>query len=384
MNAALVSVYLTVFIDILGFGIILPSLPYYAREFGATGVWIGVLMTAYSAAQFFSASVLGRLSDRYGRRPILLMSLAGSGLSLTLSAFAPNLATLIIARALAGAFGGSISAAQAYVADVTKVEERAKYMGLLGASIGLGFVFGPALGSWLSAYGFGAAALVAALLAFVNLAVAFARLPETSRTARSDEARKFSFAAFAKSVHQPGIAPLLAVGFLVTFGFVAMETTFALLGADLFGMDARGLGLVFTYMGVIIVIVQGGVIGRLAKRFGDQSMAACGAGLMALAFVGLGLASSFSLLMVALGLLACGNGFANPTLASLLSKRAPERVRGGVLGTSQSLAALARAVSPVCAGFLYDVQKPAPYYLAAGLAALGATLLIVMPRASHP
>ncbi len=179
MKPGLPVVYVTVFIDLVGFGIILPQLPFYAESFGATGVWVGAILTAYSAAQLVGASLLGRLSDRVGRRPVLLMSLAGSAASFLLCGLAHSLWLLLVARALAGLFGGSIAAAQAYIADVTAPGERAKYMGLLGAAIGLGFVFGPALGSRLARFGFGAAAFTSAGLAAANLLFAFFRLPET-------------------------------------------------------------------------------------------------------------------------------------------------------------------------------------------------------------
>jgi DHA1 family tetracycline resistance protein-like MFS transporter len=169
--ASLFIVYITVFVDLLGFGMILPLLPFYAMHFGASWLWIGVLATAYSAAQFAGAPVVGWLSDRFGRRPVLLVALAGSAVSLALAGFASSLTMLIVARGLAGLFGGSIAAAQAYVADVTRPDERSKYMGLLGASIGMGFVFGPAIGAGLSVFGFGTAALAASGIAFANLTI---------------------------------------------------------------------------------------------------------------------------------------------------------------------------------------------------------------------
>jgi DHA1 family tetracycline resistance protein-like MFS transporter len=274
VKPGLLVVYLTVFIDLVGFGIILPQLPYYAEAFGATGVWVGALLTAYSATQFLGASFLGRLSDRIGRRPVLLASLAGSAVSLVLSGLATSLATLVLARALAGLFGGSIAAAQAYVADSTTLEERARYMGFLGASIGLGFVLGPALGSGLARFGFGTAAFVAAGLAAANLVFGLFKLPETHGPERRHlAASRPDFSHLVAALRHPSMGRLLAATFLATLAFVAMEATFALLGEHRFGLDPARLGLVFTYVGVVIVVVQGGLVGPLAARFGERTLA---------------------------------------------------------------------------------------------------------------
>ena len=355
LKPGLPVVYFTVFIDLVGFGIILPQLPYYAEAFGATGVWVGAILTAYSAAQLVGASRLGRLSDRFGRRPILLMSLAGSAASLLLSGLAGSLWLLLVARALAGLFGGSIAAAQAYIADVTTPGERAKYMGLLGASIGLGFVFGPALGSFLARFGFGAAAFAAAGLAAANLLFAFFRLPET----RGVEARRRAHARvdwsnFTDALHHPTIGRLLAATFLSTLAFVAMEATFALLGEARLGLGANRLGFVFAYVGVVMVIVQGGLIGRLAPRFGERALATAGAFVMAASLGALPLAPSIWLALVPLAGLAVGQGLTTPMLSTLLSRATDADEQGGTLGLGQSFAAAARAVGPIGAGWLYD------------------------------
>ena len=376
MKPGLPVVYLTVFIDLVGFGIILPALPYYAEAFGATGVWIGAILAAYSAAQLVGASLLGRLSDRVGRRPILLMSLAGSAASLVLCGLAGSLWLLLAARALAGLFGGSIAAAQAYIADVTAPEERAKYMGLLGASIGLGFVFGPALGAGLSRFGFGAAAFTAAGLAALNLLFAFFRLPET-RTAeqRSHAHARFDWSNFADALHHPSIGRLLAATFLSTLAFVAMEATFALLGQTRFGLDTSRLGLVFTFVGVVMVIVQGGLVGRLAPRFGERALATAGALVMAASLGALPLVHSLGAALGVLAGLAVGQGLTTPMLATLLSRATDADEQGGTLGLGQSLAAAARAVGPIGAGWLYDRAVGAPYGAAAAVMVLAALLV---------
>jgi DHA1 family tetracycline resistance protein-like MFS transporter len=376
-RSALAAVYLTVFLDLLGFGIILPLLPFYAERFGATGVWVGALLTAYSAAQFVGAPVLGRLSDRVGRRPVLLLSLAGSAVSLAATGLARGLGVLLLARACAGLFGGSIATAQAYIADVTAPRERARYMGLLGAAIGLGFVFGPALGSLLAPRGFGSAAFAAAGLAAGNWLLAFFRLPESRRPGAGNAPRtRLSAEALRRAAERPSVARLLAATFLTVLAFVSMEATFALLGERRFGLGERNLGLVFTYVGVVIVVVQGGLIGRLARRFGERTVAVAGSVVMALALAALPHAPALGPALLVLGGLALGQGLVNPCQATLLSREGGEDERGGLLGLGQSLGAAARGVGPLLAGWLFDRSAWLPY-AAAAVSMLASTVLLL-------
>lgn len=380
-RSVLPIVYLTVFLDLLGFGLILPLLPFYAVEFGATGVWLGILMTAYSAAQFVGAPIIGRLSDRFGRRPVILLTLLGSVVSLSLAGAATSLTMLLTARLLAGFFGGSIAAAQAYVADVTSREERSKYMGLLGAAIGLGFVFGPATGAALAQFGFATAAYAAAGLAAVNLVWAFFKLPESrvAGGAADSAVGGFSIAILLQGLTRPRTRIVLGATFLTMLGFVAMETTYALLGAELYRLDARGLGLVFTLVGVVMVLVQGGMVGRLVPKLGEVIVARAGILIVAVALALLPFAPTLTLSMVALSVLAAGQGFVSPTLATLLSKSAGRDDQGSTLGLGQSLGAAARAVGPLGAGWLYDRHQAAPYFAAAALATLASLLIGALP-----
>jgi len=372
-KSALGIVYLTVFIDLLGFGIILPTLPYYARTFGASGAGVGVLMMAYSVAQFIGAPILGRLSDRYGRRPILLGALVGSTVSLALQGLSSSLGLMIFARTIAGLFGGSISAAQAYVADVTEPDERAKYMGLLGASIGMGFVFGPAIGAGLAPYGFGASAFVASGLAFLNFIAALIRLPEPAR--KTIGAQHLSLGPLFIALRSPALRNILVVNFIVTVAFVAMETTFALLGADRFSLTARDLGGVFTLLGVVIVIVQGGLVGRLAKKLGELKLVVIGVLVMALGLVLVPTTHELAISVLGLAVLAFGQALATPSLSTLLSRRATAAEQGSVLGSGQAMSALARAVGPLLAGGLYDRSVVLPYGVGAILCVCAALLM---------
>jgi DHA1 family tetracycline resistance protein-like MFS transporter len=367
-------VYLTVFIDLLGFGIILPSLPYVAERYGANGLWVGAVMSAYSIAQFISSPLLGRLSDRIGRRPVLLLSLAGSAISFVLSGLAGSLGFLLFARALAGGFGGSIAAAQAVVADVTRPEERSKYMGMLGASIGVGFVVGPAIGAFFADYGFAVASYIAAGLAAVNFVAAVARLPETRPAVGAVARPRLSVRAFSSALKHPSMGVILFAMLFFTFGFVSMESTFALLAQAHFGFGPEKLGYFFTYIGVIMVVVQGGLIGPITRRFGDRNVGLAGTGLALVGFLSLPDVGSHGA-FVSAALLAAGQAFVGPTLSALLSKHAYADEQGGVLGMGQSMQAIARAFGPIAAGALFDVNVHLPYWMAGALALASAAML---------
>ena len=385
-RSPLLIIYMTVFLDLLGFGIILPLLPFYAEQFGATGIWVGALLTAYSAAQIVGAAFLGRLSDRVGRRPVLLLSLLGSALSLTVTGFAGSLLVLLAGRALAGLFGGSIGTAQAYIADLTKPEERAKYMGLLGASIGMGFVLGPAIGAALSQFGFGTAAFVAAALCFANFVFAVLRLPESRQPGATLRPRaSLTLTNFVDALQHPSVGRILISTFLVTFAFVGMEATAALFGEHRLGLTSSGLGIGFAFIGVIIVVVQGGLIGRLVKRYGERTIAATGGVLMAVALLLIPLIPGLVFAAVVVAVLAVGQGLSSPTLSTLLSREADADEQGGTLGMGQSLSALARAVGPLVAGALFDLGEGLPFYLGAVLCLIAAWQIrsyVVLPKES--
>lgn len=377
-RAALGSVYFTIFLDLLGFGIILPWLPFYAAELGATGFGLGFLFTSYSLAQLLGAALLGHLSDRFGRRPLLLLSLAGAALGMILSGLAQTLVALCAARAVAGLFGGSIAIAQAYVADVTRPEDRARYMGFVGASIGLGFVIGPALGALFIALGqgFSQVAFFSAGLALINLVVAARRLREP-RHGGGDGlvARRMAATSWRLAFGRGELVRVLVATLLTMSGFVAMETTFAFLGRDRFGLAELKFGLVLTFVGVVMIIVQGGLIGPLTRRFGVGKVAVAGCVLMGLSLAALPLAPGLPLAVAALGALAAAQGLTSPTLSTLTSKLAHENEQGAVLGVAQSLSAAARAFAPLGAGKLYDIVQGSPYFIGGGLAILAGLLL---------
>ncbi len=379
-GAALWIVYFTVFLDLLGFGIILPFLPYFVLELGASGVGLGVILTSYSLAQLLGAVVLGRLSDRHGRRPILLMSLAGASLAMALSGLATTLFLLAAARGLAGLFGGSISTAQAYIADVTQPRERARYMGFLGAAIGLGFVVGPAFGVLLDSLGLGfaGAAFAAAGLGGANFVFALFRLHESKKPDASARPHP-SLGQWWRSLARPGIWEVLTATFLTTLAFVAMETTFALYGEERYGMDEKSFGLVLVYIGVVMILVQGGLIGPLTRAFGNGPVAVAGSLAMGVSLAAVPFCPGLVWAALALGGLAAGQGLVTPTYSALISQSSADDEQGAILGARQSFAAGARAVGPLAAGVIYDLHLASPY-LAGGAVALIAGLLVTRVR----
>ncbi len=383
-------VLLVVFVDLVGFGILIPVIPLYAEAFGATEFVVGLLLASYSATQFVFAPILGRLSDERGRRPILLLSLAGSVIAWTLFGLAQALWVLFLARLIAGAMGGNIAAAQAYIADVTTEENRAKGLGLIGAAFGLGFVFGPAIGGLVSspaALGLARAILpgvvpvsqftipsfTAAAITAVNLVAAYWLLPETRRetTASRTEGR---LAQLADALSRPALAGLVVAFFLASLAFSGMESMFVLFTKDVYGYGTTMNGYILAYLGVIIAIVQGGLVGRAAEIWSEKYLALGGVtvqfvGLTAIPFtpqlgallpaIGplLGvlptLSSGLIALLGVLSVLAVGNGFTNVSMTTLVSKNAEAERQGGAFGLTQSAGSIARAVGPVAAGALY-------------------------------
>jgi DHA1 family tetracycline resistance protein-like MFS transporter len=373
-------VYFTVFIDLLGLGIILPVLPFYAQSFGASGFAVGATLAVYSAMQLISSPLLGALSDRVGRRPVLLASLAGSAISLTVLGFAGSLFVLLLGRALSGIFGGSIGAAQAYVADVTAPKDHGKAMGMIGAMTGLGFIAGPAIGGALAPFGMGTAAFVAAGLAAVNLVLAFFLLPE-SLTAPVAKPRTpvFAFTRIGEAFQHPSVGPLFLAMFAATFAFAGVQATFALLGERNFGLNPSSLGVAFVTVGVVSVVVQGALIGRLTRRFGERAMGIAGFSIFVATLLSLPFVSSLPLAVAILAAQTVGSAFYNPSLSSLISREAPQDEKGALLGLGQSIGALSRATGPIVAGFLFDYSAALPFLVGAGLVSAGIAFLVRLP-----
>ena len=321
-------VFTTVVIDLVGFGIVLPILPLWAETFGASPVQIGLITASYAVMQLLFAPVWGRLSDRYGRRPIILVSLAGSALSALLIGVAGTLLVVFLARLLQGIAGASYAAAQAYVADVTTEKERARGMGMIGAAFGLGFVLGPAFGAIFSAVDARLPFFVAAGLAAANWLIAYRRLPESLRPGvAAAPAPRFGLVRRALSSRE--LAPLVWLSFVATFAFVGMESTFALFGERRFDYDAVQMGFLFTYIGVLAAFGQGVLVGRVVARWGEVRVMIAGLIGTAVGLAVVAVAHDLWVLLVGLALLAVPSGLVFATTTALISLTAGEPRAGG-------------------------------------------------------
>lgn len=371
------TIWGSVAVDLVGFGIVLPILPIYARRFHASSLSAALLVTAFSAAAFVCSPLWGRLSDRYGRRPAILVSLAGTAVGSLLTGVAGGLPLLFAGRLVDGGSGASVSVAQAAAADLAAPEERSRLFGLLGAAFGLGFVAGPAIGSLAALAGPRVPFFVAAGLAGVNAVLAIFRLPETSAGVEQD----------AKKSPRPGgyVVPLLVVAFAAMVAFSGFEATFALFGQRHLGFSIGSAAAVFAGVGFVIVVVQGALVHPVVSAFGERRTLLAG---LALNVAGLGLlavSSSWSLAAPGLVALTAGQGLVQTTMASTLASMAPPGGRGGLLGLQQSSSALARIIGPAAAGALLGSQASgAPYVFGAAMTVIAIAGLLLASASVRP
>ncbi len=360
--------FLIVFIDLVGFGIVIPILPLYGERFQPSGLTLGLLMASYSAMQLVFAPILGRLSDRVGRRPVLLISLVGSVIGYLLFGFAGSMTVLFAARIIDGISGGNIATAQAVIADITGPEERAKGMGIIGAAFGLGFIIGPAVSALLVDIQPWLPGVAAAFTSTVAFTLVFFKLPETLPEEARHEARRhplnFSSLKAVLVVH-PMVALCFAAVLLVIFGFSNFETVFAQFASARHGLGMSRIGWLFVYAGVLGAVVQGGLVGRLVKIFGEKRLVVAGTLIAAVAVGSVPYPESLAGLMVALAALALGQGLASPSLSSLTSKLVHPDEVGGVMGIYQAFSSLARIFGPLTAELAYHVGYHWPFRLAA-------------------
>lgn len=368
-----------VFIDLVGFGIVFPLLPLYAREFHITELQVGLVLGIYSLMQFLFAPILGRLSDKIGRRPVLLVSMLGTALSFFMLAWSKNFAWFFAARALDGIAGSNLATAQAYIADISPKEQRTRNLGMwIGAAFGLGFAFGPFLGGGLHAlaqiimpqWALSFPFFAAGLLALMNVGFAFFKLPESIQLRDSDHEvgqRTSTFTAIRERLVDR-IGPLILTYAVIIFAFSQMEASFTWLAHDQFRLSSTTIYGLFGYLGVVMALVQGGLIRRLAPRWGDKNLAVWGCFLMAVGLATIPLNSSLLWLVATSGILAVGESLANPALISSISKGTHEFIQGQTMGVTQSLASLSRFIGPVTAGYLYQQHGAlSPYLVSAGL-----------------
>jgi predicted MFS family arabinose efflux permease len=361
----LAIIWLTVFIDLVGFGIIMPILPYYAQRFGAHGVGYGALIGAFSLMQFLATALLGRLSDRIGRRPILLATMLLNAAGYVLFAFAPTYWLLLVARLVSGFAGGNISAAQAYVADITTAEDRSKGMGLIGMAFGLGFIVGPGIGAAAAHFGHAAPGLVAAGLSLANLVSAYLILPESLREEHRTARDVWPFGHMAEALAHPELRPLMLVWGIAPFAFAGYTVALPLWAGATLGWKERELGMFFILVGLVAAIVQGGFFRVLTRRFGDRALLITGMVGMAVSIGVVPFLATSGALFAWTAVLAFSNSIMSPAAAGLVSTLAGANEQGTVLGVAQSLAALGRFSGPAAIGAAYDSITPTAAFLAA-------------------
>jgi DHA1 family tetracycline resistance protein-like MFS transporter len=374
-NRYLFSIILVVFIDLLGFSLIIPLLPYYAQTFNASDTTIGLLLSSYAAAQLIGAPLLGRASDRFGRRPILLVSIFGTFLGFLLFGFAETLAMLFASRILQGITGGNLSVAQAYITDVTDAKSRNRGLGMIGAAFGLGFIIGPALGGLLSGISYSVPAFVAAGLSFVNLLLITFWLPESltheKRAQLTHKKPVFSFSALLQALRHPLTGPLLITRFLYSLAFVILQSIFSLFALKRFNMSVVTTGFILTYVGIVSVVTQAWLVGKLSQKFRDTILIEGGLLMLALGLLVWALAPNGPILVLSMTPIALAGGLLNTIVPSALTKTVEPQEVGGILGLSTSIESSTRVISPLLGSFLLERIS----YWAPG--AFGALLLFI-------
>lgn len=370
MNKHLLNIGLIVLIDMLGFALVVPLLAFFADTFGATPFQTGLLVASYAAMQMISAPILGRISDRFGRRPVFLISILGTFIGFLILGFANSLWMLFVSRILSGLTAGNISVAQAYIADVTDEKNRARGMGMLGAAFGIGFILGPALGGTLSVYGFAVPAFVSAALCFINLLTVFFWLPESLTPERraqlmAQEKANVSFNALLAALQHPSAGPLLWVRFGFAIAFNSFQSVFALYTLGKFGLTAQQTGYILAYVGIVLVIMQGGLIGPLSARFRESHLLFAFTIFATIGLFGWAIAQTVPWMLVAMFPLAIGAGSFNAVINSAISKTVGHDEVGGMMGFSAGLESSTRVVMPALASYLLGRYGPStPGYMA--------------------
>ncbi|MFS4458534.1 MFS transporter [Bdellovibrio sp. HCB2-146] len=386
-KSQLAVIFFTVFLYLVGFGVVIPIIPILSRDFGATALETGLLLSVYSLMQFLFSPFWGQLSDRWGRRPILLFCLVCEALSYVLFAWARSLEWLFIARALAGFFGASLSTASAYISDITPKHERSKGMALIGAAFGLGFVFGPALGGGLAVWGrhissephfdTSFAFYWVAGLCIANFLFGLKFLKESLNEKSESAAKKKRFSLLWHYLNTKTVGSLLSVFFLASLAMSSMEATLILFMGEKFQWDVKQVSFGFAYIGVIIIFTQGFLVRRLLPKWGERKVLRLGLILFAIGLTGIALAPNIPMMALTMTLLSLGNGLTNPSTLGSISLLAEAKEQGAALGVTQSMASLGRIIGPAIGGFLYGhLAITAPFW-ASGLMALAAIVIVL-------
>jgi MFS transporter, DHA1 family, tetracycline resistance protein len=385
-NRALALVYATIFLDVLGLGVLIPVLPFYAQQFSTDAFTVGLLSASFSIAQFFASPFLGALSDRIGRRPVILANILGSAVAYLFFGLAPTLALLMLARVLEGITGGSVSTSQAYIADITPPQERMKRFGLIGAVFGVGFIIGPAFGGFLSRYGLAAPAYAAGALCLLGGIFGYFMLPESLPPEKRNKSTLTlgdanPFRQIAAALSRVRIRAILYATFFVNVAWSGLQSNFALYTFKRFQMGPQDNAWIFVYIGCLSIIMQGGIVRRLPKTLDPIKASLGGLIFTALGFLGISLSQEPMHLYPSIAVMAFGNGLAAPMLIALLSRRVADTEQGTVLGSSQAIISSTRIIGPLFAGAAFDsFSAAAPYWLGAVLILIGAAIVATIPK----
>jgi DHA1 family tetracycline resistance protein-like MFS transporter len=387
-NKRLFSIILVVFIDLLGFSLILPLLPYYAKTFNANQTTTGILIASYAVMQLIGAPILGRLSDRFGRRPILLLSVFGTFLGFLLLGFANALWMLFVSRIVDGLTGGNLSVAQAYISDVTDTKDRSKGLGMIGAAFGLGFIIGPVTGGLLSQWGYAVPAFVAAAISFINLILIYSWLPESlteeKRSQMTEKRPAVTLNALLIAFQRPFTGSILITRFFFGLAFAIFQTIFSLYALAKFNLSARDTGFVLTYVGVLSVIVQGFLVGRLTSRYREDILITASVVLMGISLLGWALAPSVLWLYIIMTPTALSGGLLNTLLSSTLTKAVAPQEIGGILGLSAAVESSTRILAPILGGILLQqIGTWAPGIFGA-IVMVGVSIFVFITIYDHP
>jgi MFS family permease len=390
-KSPLFVLFITIFLDMLGFGIVIPILPIFTKELGAQDYQIGLIAMIYPIMNFFFAPLWGTLSDRHGRRPIILVSVFITGLAYLVFAQVNALHILFLSRLLSGIGSANISVAQAYITDVTTPQERTKTLGFLGAAFGIGFIIGPTLGGFLKSISSPGQVdwlgYVTASMSFVNFALAYFFLPESMKQKRADAPFNFKVVTgIITELKKPTIRELLLINFIFIAAFMLMQMASSLMWKEVDGLDDKQIGYVFAFVGLATAIVQGALVGRMVKWFGERKMLTYGIFFMIGGMIMLPLVGEhyfIPLELVGLALIALANGCLTPSITSLISKYSDPRDVGQVLGVNQSFGSVARAAGMGVSGFLYGINFHVPFFVGALLMGICFWLAHLFSKTSH-
>ena len=392
MKKPIIIIFITIFIDMLGFGIIIPILPIFSKELGAANYQVGLIAMSFPIMNFLFAPFWGSLSDRFGRRPIILVSVLITGLAYLLFSQTVNLWLLLLSRILSGIGSANLSVAQAYIADITPPQERAKSMGLIGAAFGLGFIIGPTAGGYMKSISSTGqvdwVGYLAAGLCLINLVMAYFLLPESLKEKQKNV--RFNFrviSGIVAELRKPTIRELLLINFIFITAFMIMQISVTLFWKEKIGLNEVEMGNMFAFIGLATVIVQGGLVGRMVKKFGETKLLTYGTYLFIISLIMIPWVTPQNFLpieLTAFALMALANGCLTPSITSLLSKSADPKDVGQVLGVNQSFGSMARAAGMGLSGFIYGIEFHLPFLTGAVMMLLCIWLGVLLERRTQP